>query len=242
MSEVEIPEGSGNFYKYVWNPETKNMDYRGPVGDAPPLQEEMFKEVLLRTRKEIKAWSRKTWDNKKGKWVVVPADENVYIGKDVKDVGEEGFSNIGEVTGILREMSIDLREGAPRAIVQARSMRLKGIIEQSKRGPIKKKKNKIEAIRRLNKWRAKQGWGPVSEDIGPIRPTKKQREAPKERAKFAKTRKFTGDIYELEGVRGDQKVAQSMANKLRNEGYKVRVVPNKEKTFFGVYKNGLRER
>lgn len=39
-SVVEIPDGSGNFYRYEYvDGETK---YRGPVGDAPPLNEEEF--------------------------------------------------------------------------------------------------------------------------------------------------------------------------------------------------------
>jgi hypothetical protein len=47
MTEVEIPEGSGNFYKYRWNPESKQMDYLGPKGDAPSISQEDFRVALI---------------------------------------------------------------------------------------------------------------------------------------------------------------------------------------------------
>lgn len=39
-SKVEIPEGSGNFYRYEY--EDGQTLYRGPVGDAPSISEEEF--------------------------------------------------------------------------------------------------------------------------------------------------------------------------------------------------------
>lgn len=43
-SRVEIPENSGNFYRYEYS-EGKTL-YRGPVGDAPELSEEEFRREL----------------------------------------------------------------------------------------------------------------------------------------------------------------------------------------------------
>jgi hypothetical protein len=41
-SQVEIPEGSGRFYRYEYDPDTQETQYRGPVGSAPNLSEEEF--------------------------------------------------------------------------------------------------------------------------------------------------------------------------------------------------------
>jgi len=50
-SIVEIPEGSGNFYRYDYDPTTKKTNYKGPVGDAPALKEE---ELMRLTPSSIK--------------------------------------------------------------------------------------------------------------------------------------------------------------------------------------------
>jgi hypothetical protein len=39
-SIVEIPEDSGNLYRYGYDPSTKKTSYLGPVGDAPGISEE----------------------------------------------------------------------------------------------------------------------------------------------------------------------------------------------------------
>jgi hypothetical protein len=44
MSKDSIAVINGHEYKYRWNSESKEMDYLGPVGDAPPLTQEEFKE------------------------------------------------------------------------------------------------------------------------------------------------------------------------------------------------------
>jgi len=41
-SIVEIPEGSGNFYRYDYDPDTQRTRYQGPVGDAPEIGESEF--------------------------------------------------------------------------------------------------------------------------------------------------------------------------------------------------------
>lgn len=44
-SIVEIPEGSGNQYRYVY--EDGKTLYKGPVGDAPELTEEGFNRIFI---------------------------------------------------------------------------------------------------------------------------------------------------------------------------------------------------
>jgi hypothetical protein len=47
MSKDSIAVINGHEYKYRYNPETKLMDYLGPVGeDAPPLSEAKFRELF----------------------------------------------------------------------------------------------------------------------------------------------------------------------------------------------------
>jgi hypothetical protein len=45
-SIVEIPRGSGNRYRYAY--EDGETLYRGPVGSAPPLDEDMFLEQMVK--------------------------------------------------------------------------------------------------------------------------------------------------------------------------------------------------
>jgi hypothetical protein len=42
MVKDVIVDISGNRYRYSYNPETKRTEYRGPVGDAPPISEREF--------------------------------------------------------------------------------------------------------------------------------------------------------------------------------------------------------
>jgi hypothetical protein len=46
MSKDSIAVINGHEYKYKYNPESKQMDYLGPVGDAPPLTQERFREAM----------------------------------------------------------------------------------------------------------------------------------------------------------------------------------------------------
>jgi len=41
-SVVEIPDGSGRFYRYEYDESTGKTLYKGPVGDAPQMSEEEF--------------------------------------------------------------------------------------------------------------------------------------------------------------------------------------------------------
>jgi hypothetical protein len=57
MSKDSIAVINGHEYKYRYNPETKSMDYLGPVGDAPPLTQEEFRMVI---EKRTIEWDEKT--------------------------------------------------------------------------------------------------------------------------------------------------------------------------------------
>jgi len=46
---VEIPEGSGNRYKYAYDPGSKSTVYKGPVGSAPDITEEEWQRNLEET-------------------------------------------------------------------------------------------------------------------------------------------------------------------------------------------------
>ena len=46
---VEIPDGSGNRYRYAYDPSSKTTRYLGPVGDSPPLTEEDFFDLIQTT-------------------------------------------------------------------------------------------------------------------------------------------------------------------------------------------------
>lgn len=48
-SIVEIPDGSGNLYRYGYDPETQKTEYLGPVGDAPALSEEELMRLTPKT-------------------------------------------------------------------------------------------------------------------------------------------------------------------------------------------------
>jgi hypothetical protein len=46
-SQVEIPVGSGNFYRYEYDESSGKTQYRGPVGDAPAIKEQEFFDLHL---------------------------------------------------------------------------------------------------------------------------------------------------------------------------------------------------
>jgi len=76
MTIVEIPPGSGNRYRYEYNPETGNMEYRGPVGDSPELREDEFLKELSECDNLVcqKKWERdEIW--------LLPIDERVPLMK-----------------------------------------------------------------------------------------------------------------------------------------------------------------
>jgi hypothetical protein len=42
MAKVEIPPGSGNFYRYEYDEPSGKTVYKGPIGSAPAIEEEHF--------------------------------------------------------------------------------------------------------------------------------------------------------------------------------------------------------
>jgi len=67
-SRVEIPSGSGNFYRYSYDPASRATIYLGPVGSSPDLGEEEFLDAIERT-KELTDYHRQVlesllWDEK----------------------------------------------------------------------------------------------------------------------------------------------------------------------------------
>jgi len=75
-SVVEIPSGSGNKYRYVYDHETGRTEYLGPVGSAPDLGEEEFLDAIPSSGKQgTLIVPALIGDGKKVHWVKVDTDE-----------------------------------------------------------------------------------------------------------------------------------------------------------------------
>ena len=61
-SRVEIPEGSGNFYRYQYNPDTQATEYLGPIGDAPAIDEVEFLRGLKKEEFYWRHGNQEKWD------------------------------------------------------------------------------------------------------------------------------------------------------------------------------------
>jgi len=85
---------------------------------------------------------------------------NVYIGRDVEDKGEAGYSHISEIEDTLRELEIDMKV-INRKQLNARLMRLSLIVARSNKGELKEKENKVKALELINKFREKVGFNPL---------------------------------------------------------------------------------
>ncbi|MHA1709801.1 MAG: ATP cone domain-containing protein [Candidatus Baldrarchaeia archaeon] len=92
----------------------------------------------------------------RGKFVEVKKG-NLYLGREVRDIGEKGLSDLEEVLGILRELEEDLEHGIPRRTIHNRTYVLFMAVLRSKK---MKKEDKIKAIEAINEFRKKQGWKP----------------------------------------------------------------------------------
>jgi hypothetical protein len=53
IAKVEIPEGSGNYYYYEYEPGVGKTVYKGPVGSAPAITEEEFNLVVVATERNV---------------------------------------------------------------------------------------------------------------------------------------------------------------------------------------------
>lgn len=99
---VEIPPGSGNRYRYHYNPESQQTEYRGPVGDSPTLNEADFNRWLIfknrssnrhefytttepAEREWLKKWLEEDTEDSSPEWssyFVVPGRDRVEVGED----------------------------------------------------------------------------------------------------------------------------------------------------------------
>ncbi|MCR8433354.1 MAG: ATP cone domain-containing protein [Crenarchaeota archaeon] len=92
-----------------------------------------------------------------GKFVVVERG-SLYLGREVRDIGKPGLSDIEEVAAIIRELQEDYDHGIPKKVINARTWVLFMAILKSKHMD---PETKEKAIRMVNDFRAKFGWEPL---------------------------------------------------------------------------------
>lgn len=92
----------------------------------------------------------------RGKFVVVKKGR-LYLGREVRDIGEPGLSDLEEVKGILRELEEDLEHGIPRRTIASRTYVLYMAVLRNKKMD---KETKKKAIDLINEFRKEQGWKP----------------------------------------------------------------------------------
>ncbi len=97
---------------------------------------------------------RITYEN--GKFVVIKRG-NLYLGREVRDIGERGLDTAEEVRAILRELEEDLEHGIPRRTIHSRTYVLFMAVLRSKKMP---REEKIKAVEAINEFRKKHGWKP----------------------------------------------------------------------------------
>ena len=97
---------------------------------------------------------RITFDN--GKYIVVEKG-NIYLGRQVRDIGKKGLSDVEEVKAILNELQEDLVHGiSPRTIHNRTRILFLAVLRTSKMS----KEDKLKSIELINEFRKKQGWKP----------------------------------------------------------------------------------
>jgi len=107
--------------------------------------------------------NRLTWLEDQQKIISVPPDEDVYLGKQVLDVDPPGISHVSEIEGIVQQIEEDLEKGViPRGKFNGRLMRLRWLVQRSKKGELATKKAKLEALSFVNKARDKYKMKKVS--------------------------------------------------------------------------------
>jgi len=93
----------------------------------------------------------------KGRLVMLPRTGNVYLGREVKDVGKRGLDKLREVKGILRELDEDAKHGISLKTINARTRILYlAVLRDSDFS----KREKEKAVKMINKFRKKFGWKP----------------------------------------------------------------------------------
>ncbi|MFX0195137.1 MAG: ATP cone domain-containing protein [Candidatus Hodarchaeota archaeon] len=92
----------------------------------------------------------------KGKFVEIKKG-NLYLGREVQDIGKKGLSDLNEVHAILKELEEDLIQGMPERKINSRTWILYMAILKSKK---MKKEDKEQGIKSLNEFRKNRGWKP----------------------------------------------------------------------------------
>lgn len=92
----------------------------------------------------------------KGKFVVVEKG-SLYLGREVRDVGEKGLSDVEEVKAIVRELKEDLEHGVPSRTIHNRTYVLFMAVLRSRKLD---KDEKLKSIEVINEFRKEQGWKP----------------------------------------------------------------------------------
>jgi len=119
---------------------------------------------------------RDKWDSKKGNYL--------NLGKSVPDKGEPGFDTVADVRNDTRASKEALQKGyIDRKTFNARTLRAKAIVEQTKKGELADNNKKVKAIMYINDYREDVGMGPLDTSPKPPRPTPKQDAASTKTAK-----------------------------------------------------------
>ncbi len=137
------------------------------IADRKEVTTRTIRSIVLR---ELRKRDPKAWDNwvfydrivknrityERGKFVVIEKG-SLYLGREVRDIGKPGLSDIEEVAAIIRELQEDYDHGVPKRTINARTWVLFMAVLKSKHmDPETKKK----AINMINDFRAKFGWKP----------------------------------------------------------------------------------
>jgi hypothetical protein len=211
MSKESIVLINGHEYRYQWNPQSKAMEYLGPVGNAPSISQEQFQSAMTEhfdhyTPEEREAIMNSPeyieWEAKKKNEIelgAVPTPKKGFFHAFMTDVGK-GAVRIDEKTWPGR---VNRSDKKGREDPQTKKT-IKSIAKQVKeRGQTKTRKAGLTV-------------------------------------KFAESRFFQGEEFTLEVARETRKEADMAADNLRRNGFKVRVVYPKDKSAFAVYKGPLR--
>jgi len=94
----------------------------------------------------------------KGRMVVIPRYQNVYLGREVKDVGKKGLDKLSEVRGILKQLDEDAKHGVSLRTINARTRILWLAVLRDEDFS---KEERRKAVRMINEFRRKYGWKPL---------------------------------------------------------------------------------
>lgn len=144
---------------------------------ADKVEEEIAdsKEVTTRTIRsivleELKKEAPEAYDNwvfydrivknrityERGKFIVIEKG-HLYLGREVRDIGKPGLSDIEEVAAILRELQEDYDRGVSKKTINSRTWVLfMAVLKSKSMDPVTKEK----AIKMINDFREKFGWKP----------------------------------------------------------------------------------